>query len=115
MVTEHSLKVLNLALRRLKPNGGFKHNGTPESVEVIDGSSPVNPQELVEAMAAVEADLLSNAYVEKRAAAYPSFAELADALVKINSGNAQMVADGQTQMAAYVQACLAVKEQFKKG
>lgn len=53
-------------------------------------------------------------YYEKRAAAYPPVEEYLDAQVKINSGDADMVAAGQAQLEAYYQACLAVKRTFPK-
>lgn len=53
-------------------------------------------------------------YYEKRAAAYPPVEEYLDAQVKINSGDADMVAAGQKQLAAYYEICLAVKKKFPK-
>ena len=53
-------------------------------------------------------------YYEKRAAAYPPVEEYLDAQVKINSGDADMVAAGQAQLEAYYQACLAVKAKYPK-
>lgn len=53
-------------------------------------------------------------YYEKRAAAYPPVTEYLDAQVKINSGDADMVAAGQAQLEAYYQACLTVKAEYPK-
>lgn len=53
-------------------------------------------------------------YAEKRAEAYPSPAEYLDAQVKIASGNLTLVAEGQLQLKAYVEECLAVKAKYPK-
>ena len=53
-------------------------------------------------------------YSEKRAAEYPLIAEYLDAMVKINSGDEAMIADGQAQLDFYYQACLAVKARYQK-
>lgn len=53
-------------------------------------------------------------YQELRAAAYPDIREYLDAQVKINSGNETLVAEGQSQLEDYYQACLAVKAQYPK-
>ena len=53
-------------------------------------------------------------YDEQRMAAYPPMADYLDAQVKLNSGNAELIAEGQTQLDAYIAACLAVKEKYPK-
>ncbi len=53
-------------------------------------------------------------YSEKRAAEYPPVEEYLDAMVKINSGDEQLIADGQAQLDFYYQACLAVKARYPK-
>lgn len=53
-------------------------------------------------------------YAEKRAEAYPSPTEYLDAQVKIASGNLTLVAEGQLQLKAYVEECLAVKAKYPK-
>lgn len=53
-------------------------------------------------------------YAEKRAVEYPYMSEYLDAQVKINSGDADLVAEGQTQLAAYYADCLAVKAKYPK-
>ena len=53
-------------------------------------------------------------YSEKRAAEYPPVEEYLDAMVKINSGDEQLIADGQAQLDSYYQACLAVKARYPK-
>ena len=53
-------------------------------------------------------------YQELRAAAYPDLRDYLDAQVKINSGNEPLSAEGQFQLEAYYQACLAVKEKYPK-
>lgn len=57
---------------------------------------------------------MSESYRKARARAYPRLADLADALVKIASGDPDMVADGEAQKAAYVANCLAVKAAHPK-
>ncbi len=47
-------------------------------------------------------------------AAYPDFRDFIDAEVKIHSGNAELAAEGQQQLAGYIEACLAVKARFPK-
>lgn len=53
-------------------------------------------------------------YQELRAAAYPDIRDYLDAQVKLNSGNETLVTEGQSQLEAYYQACLAVKAQYPK-
>ena len=53
-------------------------------------------------------------YYEKRAAAYPPVTEYLDAMVKINSGDEEIIVAGQKQLAAYYEICLAVKKTFPK-
>lgn len=53
-------------------------------------------------------------YVEKRKVAYPDVGELADALVKMNSGDDALEAVGRNEMNAYVTRCLAVKAEYSK-
>lgn len=55
-----------------------------------------------------------HAYPLKRMAAYPDFRDFIDAEVKIHSGNAELAAEGQQQLAGYIEACLAVKARFPK-
>ena len=49
-----------------------------------------------------------------RQKAYPSVADLCDALVKLNSNDENLKAEGQTQLDAYVQNCLGVKQKYPK-
>lgn len=53
-------------------------------------------------------------YAEKRAQSYPDFRNLLDSVVKINSGNEELAAEGREQQQAYVNACLAVKAAYPK-
>ena len=53
-------------------------------------------------------------YVEKRRIAYPDVGELADAIVKMNSGDDALEAVGRSEMNAYVAKCLAVKAEYSK-
>lgn len=48
-------------------------------------------------------------YQHARAEAYPLMADFLDAMVKINSDDAQLIAEGEAQARAYYDACLAVK------
>jgi hypothetical protein len=68
--------------------------------EVFDAAG--NPVAYDEA--AVQAYIDSNAYKDKRAAAYPPIADYLDGIVK---GDA-------AQVQAYIDACLAVKQEFPK-
>lgn len=63
----------------------------------------------------VEPPVYEPTYAEKRAAEYPPMAEYLDAQVKINSGDEEMIASGQIQLAAYYAECLAVKAKYPKG
>jgi hypothetical protein len=54
---------------------------------------------------AVEALIASEAYKAKRAAEYPSFTDYLDGIVKGDN----------TQVQAYIDACLAVKAKYPKG
>lgn len=53
-------------------------------------------------------------YADKRAENYPDPREYLDAQVKINSGDAALVAEGQKQLQNYVNKCLAIKAEFPK-
>ena len=53
-------------------------------------------------------------YERLRQKAYPDPAMLYDALVKINSGNDTLAAEGKEQLSAYVQTCLRVKAEYPK-
>jgi hypothetical protein len=53
-------------------------------------------------------------YGEQRAAEYPPLADFADALVKQNSGNPTLEAEGVSQLSDYVAKCLAVKAKYPK-
>lgn len=53
-------------------------------------------------------------YQELRRQSYPDYREFLDAQVKINSGNPELVAEGQAQQLAYIQACLDVKDKYPK-
>lgn len=55
-----------------------------------------------------------NYYKIQRMTAYPDFSEYLDAQVKLNSGNPELVADGEAQQQAYIQACLEVKAKYPK-
>lgn len=59
-------------------------------------------------------ELTEPTYYEKRAAEYPPIEEYLDAQVKINSGDDALIAAGQEQLAAYYEACLAVKARYPK-
>lgn len=41
-------------------------------------------------------------------------ADYLDAQVKLNSGDAELIAEGQAQLDTYIAACLAVKEKYPK-
>lgn len=53
-------------------------------------------------------------YQELRAEAYPDFKEYLDAMVKINSDNEILIAEGQTQLQKYYDDCLVVKNKYPK-
>lgn len=53
-------------------------------------------------------------YEEKRRKHYPPVTELADALVKMNSGDDALEAVGRNEMNAYIAKCLAVKAEYSK-
>lgn len=55
-----------------------------------------------------------NNYSELRRWAYPQCADLFDALVKQNSGDSELISEGDGQFLNYIQACLAVKTRFPK-
>jgi hypothetical protein len=96
----------------------MKHYKDPETGEVYgynaDGSQDAWVKPNLVPVTLAEADSLRKAwaekmfakltYAEKRAAAYPDFAEYLDGIVK----------GDQVQIAAYIAACLAVKERFPK-
>ena len=48
-------------------------------------------------------------HIEKRKSLYPPIGEYLDAVVKQNSGDPQLMAEGDAQLDAYVQKCLTVK------
>lgn len=49
-----------------------------------------------------------------RSWAYPPIEDFLDAMVKINSGDAMLEAEGRGALATYVAHCLAVKAKYKK-
>lgn len=53
-------------------------------------------------------------YKVLRAAAYPPISDFADGMVKVHSDDPATQAAGDAQVAAYCNACLAVKLQFPK-
>ena len=53
-------------------------------------------------------------YREKRASEYPDFREYLDAMVKINSGSEELIAEGKTQLQNYYDLCLEVKAKYPK-
>lgn len=53
-------------------------------------------------------------YADLRARNYPDPREFLDAQVKINSGDAELIAEGQKQLDAYVTGCLEVKTIYPK-
>lgn len=55
-----------------------------------------------------------NNYITKRIAEYPDYREFLDAQVKINSGDAELVAEGQQQLEKYTQSCLEIKNKYPK-
>jgi hypothetical protein len=64
-----------------------------------------NEQEVTYDNAAVEALVASEAYKAKRAAEYPPYTDYLDGIVKGDN----------TQVQAYIDACLAVKNKYPKG
>ena len=53
-------------------------------------------------------------YALLRKKSYPDMADLCDALVKINSNNDALKAEGEKQLSAYVQTCLDIKNKYPK-
>lgn len=53
-------------------------------------------------------------YRSKRASAYPDFREYLDAVVKINSEDEELAADGKTQLQTYYKQCLDIKKKYPK-
>ena len=53
-------------------------------------------------------------YAKLRQWAYPPMAEYLDAQVKINSGDSDIIAEGQAQLTQYLADCLSVKLRFPK-
>lgn len=53
-------------------------------------------------------------YEEKRAEEYPPYQDYLDAVVKINSGDDKLAADGQQQLQEYYNACLNIKNKYPK-
>lgn len=53
-------------------------------------------------------------YAQLRKKAYPDMSDLCDALVKLNSNDDCLKAEGQDQLDTYVQNCLNVKTKYPK-
>ena len=53
-------------------------------------------------------------YKDLRRWAYPEITIFNDAMVKINSGDSTMIAEGNVQLSQYYNDCLAVKTKFPK-
>jgi hypothetical protein len=53
-------------------------------------------------------------YVDLRQWAYPPYGEYLDAVVKVNSTEHELQAEGQAQLDKYYADCLAVKDRFPK-
>lgn len=99
------------ALSRIAPAGWSLSGDALDGLVWPDHLGP-RPTEADVAAALVEMDALG--YRERRAAAYPPMGELADALVKIHSGDPALAAEGEAQLGAYVAACLRTKSAHPK-
>lgn len=53
-------------------------------------------------------------YKVRRAAGYPPFEDLADAMVKIHAPDPETTATGEEQLQRYCEECLAVKARYPK-
>ena len=53
-------------------------------------------------------------YQRLRKLEYPDMADFLDAMVKINSGDEDLIVEGNAQLTAYYAACLAVKTKYPK-
>lgn len=72
---------------------------------VWNSATPVpSDDQFIAAMDAARAEQARNAYKDRRAAEYPDFRDYLDGIVK----------GDQTQVQAYVDACLAVKAKYPK-
>ena len=96
------MTTLTEALVYLRPRVNFRNvdDILANVVWLTPGVVPPTQEEVDAAMAVIE-------YREKRAAAYPPLADLADSIVHRESGDPQPYAD-------YVAACLAVKAMYPK-
>jgi hypothetical protein len=56
----------------------------------------------------------ANFYRESRAAHYPPVSDFADAMVKINSTDEELMRAGEVELARYYAACNAVKKNYPK-
>jgi hypothetical protein len=56
----------------------------------------------------------NTAYIDLRRQAYPAIESYLDAMVKINSDDESLIAEGQQQLTDYYAACLAVKNLYPK-
>ena len=92
-----------LAIQSLVPNAQIVERA--DGIEWIDPAvAPVTDAEIDAEMARIQAAIDALDYQRKRAAEYPDFRDYLDGIVK----------GDQTQIDAYVAACLAVKAKYPK-
>ncbi|HLD91606.1 MAG TPA: hypothetical protein VI911_11465 [Patescibacteria group bacterium] len=86
---------------------------------LIEDKSRADEAELfMQQLEAKDLEIVQNqnntAYIDLRRKAYPEIESYLDAMVKINSGDEILIAEGQQQLADYYTACLAVKSLYPK-
>lgn len=101
-----SARDIATALQSLRPNAEWVLRGDDLSgLEWHDeASNRPSDQEILDEIARLEQEKINNLYKEQRAAEYPDFRDYLDGIVK----------GDQTQIQAYIDACLSVKSKYPK-
>ncbi|BBE50838.1 hypothetical protein OYT1_ch1281 [Ferriphaselus amnicola] len=89
--------------------------GLPELVWLSPELPEPSSTELETAIAAEQAVIKTAAYLGQRAAEYPALTDYIDAQVKKASNDPVVQQAGREQEAAYLNACLSIKQKYPKG
>ena len=93
------------AIKAINPSAQFNYTEEDiNSIEWINGTTPIAKQTILNKQAELEADYQANQYQRQRANEYPDFKDYLDGIVK----------GDQAQIDKYIADCLAVKAKYPK-
>jgi len=98
--------MIDLALMSLRPGAQFILRGNEIEWHDTEQTQPTDA-EIATEITRLQADYASKLYQRNRAAEYPPFADLADALYHQSKGD-------ETKLTAYLTKCEAVKTKYPK-